>query len=114
MQAHCPYVANAFDLSRAPRRIGYWAVTVYVTISLPGHVLFLLTGDSRFFDGFPWWFSLAILPLYMLIVAYVITLRRNPDPVSPAGLVDGRHWSHSRSELGGSHDRMRRTHRVSQ
>ena len=44
------------------RRLGYWAMTVYVTVSLPGHAVFLLTGDTGFFDGFPWWFSLLIMP----------------------------------------------------
>ena len=75
--------ATTYDLSTALRKVGYWAITVYVTVSLPGHVLFLVTGDTRFFDGFPWWFSLTILPLYVLIVGYVITLRRKPAPTSP-------------------------------
>ncbi len=73
-------VARTYDLSATPRRVGYWAITAYVTVSLPGHVLFLLTGDTRFFDGFPWWFSLAILPVYALVVAYVVTLRSRPAP----------------------------------
>ena len=77
--------ARTYDLSTPLRKVGYWAITVYVTVSLPGHVLFLLTGDTGFFDGFPWWFSLAILPVYALIVAYAITLRRNPAPASLVG-----------------------------
>jgi hypothetical protein len=68
--------ARTYDLSTTGRRIGYWAITVYVVLSLPGHAIFLFTGDTRFFDGFPWWFSLAIMPVYVLIVAYVLTLRR--------------------------------------
>lgn len=68
--------ARTYDLSTTRRRVGYWAITAYVTLSLPGHAMFLLTGDTRFFDGFPWWFSLVIMPLYVLVVGYVLTLRR--------------------------------------
>jgi hypothetical protein len=78
--------ARTYDLSAPPRRFGYRAITAYVVLSLPGHILFLLTGDTRFFDAFPWWFSLAILPAYVLVVAYVLTLRRRlvPAPTSAA------------------------------
>jgi uncharacterized membrane protein YhdT len=78
---------RAYDMSSTGRRLGYWAITAYVTVSLPGHVLFLLTGDTRFFDGFPWWFSLVIMPVYVLVVAYVLTLRpRDGDaPSASAG-----------------------------
>jgi hypothetical protein len=67
--------ARTYDLTTRSRKIGYWAITGYVTLSLPGHLLFLLTGDTRFFGAFPWWFSLVILPLYVLVVMYVVTLR---------------------------------------
>jgi hypothetical protein len=70
--------ARTYDLSTTRRRLGYWAITAYVGVSLPGHVVFLLTGDAQFFDAFPWWFSLVILPVYALVVAYVLTLRRRP------------------------------------
>ena len=70
--------ARTYDLTTPGRRLGYWAITAYVTVSLPGHVLFLTTGDTRFFDGFPWWFSLVILPAYALVVAYLVTLRPHP------------------------------------
>jgi hypothetical protein len=83
LMAHCAVAlivrsrqfARTYDLTPIGRRLGYWAITAYVTVSLPGHVLFLLTGDTRFFDAFPWWFSFVIMPVYVLVVAYVLTLR---------------------------------------
>jgi hypothetical protein len=75
---------RAYDVSSTGRRLGYWAITAYVTLSLPGHILFLLTGDTRFFDGFPWWFSLVIMPVYVLVVAYVLTLRPRDSYALPA------------------------------
>ena len=80
--------ARTFDLRSRARRVGYWAITAYVTVSLAGHVLFLLTGDTRFFDGFPWWFSLAIIPVYGLVVAYVVTLRPHPGTSTTAVATD--------------------------
>ena len=71
-----------YDLSAPSRWIGYWAITVYVVLSLPGHAMFLLTGDTRFFDGFPWWFSLLIMPVYVLVVGYVLTLHRRSVPAT--------------------------------
>ncbi len=72
--------AVTYDLSATGRRVGYRAITAYVVLSLPGHVMFLLTGDTRFFDAFPWWFSLVIMPVYVLVVAYVLSLRRRATP----------------------------------
>lgn len=68
--------ADTYDMRTTARKLGYWLITAYVTVSLPGHVGYLATGDTGFFDAFPWWFSLAILALYSVIVAYVVTLRR--------------------------------------
>jgi hypothetical protein len=78
--------ADTYDMTSPRRRIGYWVITTYIVVSLPGHVGFLATGDTRFFDAFPWWFSLVILAVYVLIVAYVLTLRRraNSADASPA------------------------------
>ncbi len=76
--------ARTYDLTSIGRRLGYWAITAYVTLSLPGHVLFLLTGNPRFFDAFPWWFSFVIMPVYVLVVAYVLTLRRRHGDAPPA------------------------------
>jgi hypothetical protein len=80
--ARSRHFARTYDLSATGRRVGYWAITAYVTLSLPGHALFLLTGDTRFFDGFPWWFSLVIMPVYVVVVGYVLTLRRRPVPAA--------------------------------
>jgi hypothetical protein len=92
LMAHCAVAlivrsrqfARTYDLTSIGRRLGYWAITAYVTISLPGHVLFLVTGNTRFFDAFPWWFSVVIMPVYVLVVAYVLTLRRRPGNGLPA------------------------------
>jgi hypothetical protein len=64
-----------FDLSSRARRIGYWAITFYIVVSIPGHLLFLTTGNTRYFDVWPWWYSLAIMPVYVAIAAFFITLR---------------------------------------
>jgi uncharacterized membrane protein YhdT len=77
-------LARTYDLRTTRRRVGYWAITAYVTLSLPGHAMFLLTGDTRFFDGFPWWFSLVIMPVYVLVVGYVLTLRRRSSVATAA------------------------------
>jgi len=66
---------QAFDVASLARRIGYWAITFYITASVPGHLLFLSTGNTKYFDAFPWWFSLIIMPVYALIIAYFITLK---------------------------------------
>lgn len=71
--------AETFQMESWPRRIGYWAITFYITVSIPGHLLFLSTGNTQYFDAFPWWFSLIIMPVYMLILAYFITLKPRLD-----------------------------------
>jgi hypothetical protein len=90
--------ARTYDLTASGRKLGYWAITAYITLSLPGHVLFLITGDARFFGAFPWWFSLAILPLYALVVVYVVTLRRQQDGAPPAPPRQLRHTQGSTSK----------------
>jgi hypothetical protein len=64
-----------FDFSSSARRIGYWAITFYIVVSIPGHLLFLTTGETRYFDMWPWWYSLAIMPVYVLMAAFFITLK---------------------------------------
>lgn len=98
--------AHTYDMRSPQRKLGYWAITAYVTVSLPGHVGFLATGDTGFFDAFPWWFSPVILAVYALIVAYVLTLRRLPDhaPVLAAatrisGAAAPGEWSARESRL---------------
>lgn len=63
-----------FDICAGWRRVAYWIVTVYVTVSLPGHFSFLIFGDTRYFDAFPWWFSPIIMAVYVLIIVYFQTL----------------------------------------
>lgn len=65
----------AFDLTPLPRRVGYWVITFYITASLPGHLLFLTTGNSAYFEAFPWWFSLVIMPVYVVMTVYFLLLR---------------------------------------
>jgi hypothetical protein len=64
-----------FDFSSPARRIGYWAITFYIVVSIPGHLVFLTTGNTQYFDMWPWWYSLAITPVYVLMAAFFITLK---------------------------------------
>lgn len=64
-----------FDFTSPARRIGYWAITFYIVVSIPGHLMFLATGNTRYFDVWPWWYSLAIMPVYVLMATFFITLR---------------------------------------
>jgi hypothetical protein len=68
----------AFDIRSRPRQLGYWIITVYTAASVPGHVLFLTTGNTIYFDTFPWWFSLIIMPAYLVIMLYFLTLPHGP------------------------------------
>jgi hypothetical protein len=91
LSARSRQFADTYDMSPLSRKLGYWAITAYVTLSLPGHAMFLLTGDTRFFDSFPWWFSLVIMPVYALVVWYVLTLaplRGDTPPASAARLAE--------------------------
>lgn len=67
-------MAAAFDIGSTARRIGYWLITFYIAASIPGHLLFLTSGNTAYFDVFPWWFSLIIEPVYVLIIGYFVTL----------------------------------------
>ena len=77
-------MADAFDIASLARRIGYWLITVYIAASIPGHILFLASGNTAYFDVFPWWFSLIIEPVYVLIIVYFVTLspRASGRPVA--------------------------------
>jgi hypothetical protein len=66
--------AAAYDISSRARQIGYWAITAYVTLSIPGHVIFIATGNTGFFEAFPWWFSLLLQPIYVVVIGYFATL----------------------------------------
>jgi hypothetical protein len=60
---------------RGWRRAVYWVVTGYVTLSLPGHYRYLATHDITYFQFFPWWFSPVIMTVYVLFIAFLLSLR---------------------------------------
>jgi hypothetical protein len=53
----------------------YYAVTFYVTASIPGHIYFLSTGDASYFTFFPMWFSLFIMTIYIGVIVFFSTLK---------------------------------------
>jgi hypothetical protein len=66
---------GVFDMSATWRKTVYWIVTVYFTVSIPGHLHYLMTHDTAYFNFFPWWFSLFIMTVYVGIIAYFFTLK---------------------------------------
>ena len=68
-----------FDV-RGWRTVVYWLVTFYVTASLPGHVRYLATRDTTYFDAFPWWFSPLIMSVYVAFIAYFVSLKPRSTP----------------------------------
>jgi hypothetical protein len=56
------------------KRVIYWVATFYVTASLPGHALYLITHNQHYFDLFPWWFSPVIMVVYVFLIAFFLTL----------------------------------------
>jgi hypothetical protein len=77
--------AARFHMEAPWRRVGYWLITAYVTLSLPIHIQFLATGRADMINNAPWWFSGAILPVYVAILAYFFTLRSRAD--APRGMA---------------------------
>lgn len=67
-----------FAITARWRKACYFAIAFYVAASIPGHILFLASGDTRYFDAFPWWFSVVLLPFYSLVILYFVTLRQGP------------------------------------
>ena len=65
-----------FGITSLWRKVAYFFIAAYVVCSIPGHIKFLLTGDTAFFEQFPWWFSLALMPLYAAIILYFLTLHQ--------------------------------------
>jgi hypothetical protein len=67
------------------RKVVYWVLTFYVTASLPGHFRYILTGDTRYFDIFPWWFSPLIMGVYVLFIAFLVSVaQRGSETPAPA------------------------------
>ena len=61
------------------RRIAFFVIGFYIVASVPGHAVYLLSGNTAYFEVFPWWFSLVLMPVYGLIILYFVTLQ----PASP-------------------------------
>jgi hypothetical protein len=61
----------------------YWILAFYVTASVSGHVRYLLTRDTSYFDFFPWWFSPIIMAVYVLFIAFLL------DPLEELRVSDG-------------------------
>lgn len=68
-------VAARFDMRAPWRRVGYGLITAYVVVSLPIHVVYLATGNIDLITAFPSWFSGAILPVYVAVLAYFFSLK---------------------------------------
>jgi hypothetical protein len=64
-----------FDMRAPWRKVVYWLIAFYVTISIPGHINYLLSGDTAFFESFPWWFSPLIIAVYVGFIAYFFSLK---------------------------------------
>jgi hypothetical protein len=66
----------AFRLISVWRKVSYWIITFYITASIPGHFMFLVLGNTSYFDFFPWWFSPIIMVVYVLFISYFLSLKR--------------------------------------
>jgi hypothetical protein len=74
---------QTFDLRSNWRKVTYWLIAVYITGSIPGHVIFLTLGNTAYFDFFPWSFSVILLVVYPAIIAYFFSLKpRRADEMS--------------------------------
>ncbi len=68
-----------FDMSAIWRKVVYWLITFYITMSIPGHVSFLSSGDTTYFDFWPWWFSPIIMVVYILFIIFFFTLEKTEE-----------------------------------
>jgi len=69
---------QAYEMDGGWRKFVYYAVTFYVTASIPGHIYFLNTGDASYFTFFPMWFSLFIMTIYVGVIIFFSTLKTRP------------------------------------
>ena len=70
-----------FGITARWRKACYFLIAFYIVASIPGHLMFLASGRRDYFDAFPWWFSVALLPFYGLVILYFITLPQSrADP----------------------------------
>lgn len=58
------------------RRVCYFVIACYIWTSIPGHLMFLASGNTGYFDVFPWWFSVVLMPVYGLMILYFLTLHQ--------------------------------------
>ena len=65
-----------FGLTSKWRKACYFAIAFYIVASIPGHIAFLLSGDTSYFDVFPWCFSIVLMPFYGLMILYFLTLHQ--------------------------------------
>lgn len=68
-----------FDMSAIWRKVVYWLITFYIAMSIPGHVSFLSSGDTTYFDFWPWWFSPIIMVVYILFIIFFFTLEKTEE-----------------------------------
>ena len=68
-----------FDMQPKWRKSVYWLIVFYITASIPGHVRFLIFGDTAYFTFSPWWFSPIIMVVYILFIMFFFSLRRRED-----------------------------------
>lgn len=68
-----------FDMSAIWRKVVYWLIAFYIAMSIPGHVSFLSSGDTTYFDFWPWWFSPIIMVVYILFIIFFFTLEKTEE-----------------------------------
>ncbi len=68
-----------FDMSAIWRKVVYWLIAFYIAMSIPGHVFFLSSGDTTYFDFWPWWFSPIIMVVYILFIIFFFTLEKTEE-----------------------------------
>ena len=68
-----------FDMQAKWRKSVYWLIVFYITASIPGHVRFLIFGDTAYFTFSPWWFSPIIMVVYILFIMFFFSLRRREN-----------------------------------
>jgi len=70
-----------FKMTPTWRKVIYWFITFYIAASIPGHATFLLSGDTSYFDFWPWWFSPIIMVVYVLFILFFFTFEKQSDEV---------------------------------
>jgi hypothetical protein len=71
-----------FAITSTWRKCCYFVIAFYIVASVPGHISYLSTGNTDYFEVFPWWFSLVLMPVYLLMILYFLTLRETRGAAS--------------------------------